>query len=216
MTFLQRTTCYHNDEYAKMAVGWFSSGTGAAGLVGAGLWWELRGLGVRTGISISSVSPFSPLVGRDDHDNLFSFTLCKVLPICMGLVYFFLLPKSAIFRSQNSSYMPISTFEDDNDESAPNQPRYVSSRSEQDDDEDIVNDTATIMLPQTPGTGAFDTAIPILKPNLSSKEKMEIAKHLIWPFMIPLFVVYFAEVSKSKQEWERQLCITHFATMRNS
>lgn len=55
MTFLQRTTCYHNDDYAKLAVGWFSSGTGAAGLVGAGLWWELRGLGVRTGISISSV-----------------------------------------------------------------------------------------------------------------------------------------------------------------
>lgn len=58
MTFLQRTTCYHNDEYAKLAVGWFSSGTGAAGLVGAALWWELRGLGVKTGISISSVSRF--------------------------------------------------------------------------------------------------------------------------------------------------------------
>lgn len=56
MTFLQRTTCYHNDEYSKLAVGWFSSGTGAAGLVGAGLWWELRGLGVKTGISLSSVS----------------------------------------------------------------------------------------------------------------------------------------------------------------
>lgn len=56
MTFLQRTTCYHNDEYAKLAVGWFSSGTGAAGLVGAALWWELRALGVKTGISISSVS----------------------------------------------------------------------------------------------------------------------------------------------------------------
>lgn len=55
MTFLQRTTCYHSDTYAKLAVGWFSSGTGAAGLVGAALWWELRSLGVKIGISISSV-----------------------------------------------------------------------------------------------------------------------------------------------------------------
>lgn len=68
MTFLQLTTCYNNNNndnnndngYSKKAVGWFSSGTGAAGLVGAGLWWELRGLGVKRGISISSVgSSFS-------------------------------------------------------------------------------------------------------------------------------------------------------------
>lgn len=71
MTFLQRTTCYHNDEYAKKAVGWFSSGTGAAGLVGAGLWWELRGLGVRTGISISSVgyNDSSNIVGQKDMSH---------------------------------------------------------------------------------------------------------------------------------------------------
>ena len=34
---------------------YFASGTGAAGLVGAFLWWELRNLGVQTGVGLSSV-----------------------------------------------------------------------------------------------------------------------------------------------------------------
>lgn len=38
------------------AVSYFASGTGAAGLVGALLWWEVRSLGVRTGVGISAVS----------------------------------------------------------------------------------------------------------------------------------------------------------------
>jgi battenin len=35
---------------------YFASGTGAAGIVGAFMWWELRGLGVHTGVGISSVT----------------------------------------------------------------------------------------------------------------------------------------------------------------
>ena len=35
---------------------YFASGTGAAGLVGAFIWWEVRSLGVRVGVGISSVS----------------------------------------------------------------------------------------------------------------------------------------------------------------
>jgi hypothetical protein len=35
---------------------YFASGTGAAGLVGAFLWWEMRGLGVRVGVGLPSVS----------------------------------------------------------------------------------------------------------------------------------------------------------------
>lgn len=34
---------------------YFAAGTGAAGLVGASLWWVLRGLGVRVGVGLSSV-----------------------------------------------------------------------------------------------------------------------------------------------------------------
>ena|ERR1700683_2205567 len=44
---------------------YFASGTGAAGLVGALLWWEVRGLGVRTGVGISAVR------------NLYFLSLCQ-------------------------------------------------------------------------------------------------------------------------------------------
>ena len=64
MTYLQRTTVYGDDRLAKLAVGWFASGTGAAGLVGAGLWWTLRGLGVKAGLGLSSVNHCQPIHPR--------------------------------------------------------------------------------------------------------------------------------------------------------
>ncbi|QRW13447.1 batten disease protein CLN3 [Ceratobasidium sp. AG-Ba] len=59
LTFLQLSTTYHPGSLAGHCVGYFASGTGAAGLVGAGLWWELRGLGVRLGVGLSAILPFS-------------------------------------------------------------------------------------------------------------------------------------------------------------
>lgn len=41
-----------------IATRYFASGTGGAGLVGAFLWWELRRLGVRVGVGLSSVCRF--------------------------------------------------------------------------------------------------------------------------------------------------------------
>ncbi|KAG8748765.1 battenin CLN3 protein [Ceratobasidium sp. 423] len=58
LTFLQLSTTYHPKSVAGHAVGYFASGTGAAGLVGAGLWWELRALGVRLGVGLSALLPF--------------------------------------------------------------------------------------------------------------------------------------------------------------
>ncbi|KAJ2915730.1 hypothetical protein MD484_g4663, partial [Candolleomyces efflorescens] len=74
LTFLQLSTTYSPPTVAGHAVGYFASGTGAAGLVGAFLWWEVRGLGVRLGVGMSSVMPF-------------------LIP----LTYFFLLPHSSAF-----------------------------------------------------------------------------------------------------------------------
>lgn len=66
MTYLQLSTVYGSldtsADLGGVAVGWFASGTGAAGLVGAGLWWILRGLGVRAGLLICSV-------GAAHHDG---------------------------------------------------------------------------------------------------------------------------------------------------
>lgn len=61
MTYLQLSIVYGSlnlpgVDLGGIAVGWFSSGTGAAGLVGAGLWWVLRGLGVKQALLICSVS----------------------------------------------------------------------------------------------------------------------------------------------------------------
>ncbi|PPQ92197.1 hypothetical protein CVT25_008971 [Psilocybe cyanescens] len=74
LTFLQLSTTYAPPSIAGHSVGYFASGTGAAGLVGAFLWWELRGLGVRIGVGLSSIMP------------------C-VIPV----TYFFLLPKPSAF-----------------------------------------------------------------------------------------------------------------------
>ncbi|KAN0129210.1 batten's disease protein Cln3 [Lactarius tabidus] len=76
LTFLQLSTTFHPPSIAGRGVGYFASGTGAAGLVGAFLWWELRGLGVRIGVGLSSVLPF-------------------VIP----LTYFLLLPRPDAFSS---------------------------------------------------------------------------------------------------------------------
>lgn len=63
ITFLQLLTRYKPRSVSNHCVGYFASGTGAAGLVGAGLWWLLRRIGVRTGILICSCLPFAlPLV----------------------------------------------------------------------------------------------------------------------------------------------------------
>lgn len=54
LTFLQLSTTYPI-ALAGHSVGYFASGTGGAGVGGAGLWWELRSLGVKRGISICGV-----------------------------------------------------------------------------------------------------------------------------------------------------------------
>lgn len=58
LTFLQLSTTFHPPSVSGRGVSYFASGTGAAGLVGAFLWWEIRGLGVRIGVGLSSVLPF--------------------------------------------------------------------------------------------------------------------------------------------------------------
>jgi len=97
LTFLQLSTTYA-PALAGHSVGYFASGTGGAGLFGAFLWWELRNLGVRTGVGISSVMPF-------------------VTPIA----YMFLLPRPSEFsdlegdfeRSDSVTYTPLATTEDE-------------------------------------------------------------------------------------------------------
>ncbi|KAH9994961.1 CLN3 protein-domain-containing protein [Russula compacta] len=101
LTFLQLSTTYHPPSVAGRGVGYFASGTGAAGLAGAFLWWEIRSLGVRIGVGLSSVLPF-------------------VIP----LTYFLLLPRPHAFSTlvlpsvedsvpPTSEYTPLPVSEED-------------------------------------------------------------------------------------------------------
>ncbi|KAF8311520.1 batten's disease protein Cln3 [Cantharellus anzutake] len=58
LTFLQLSTTYTSSGVSGDALGYFASGTGCAGLLGAGLWWVLRGFGVQLGVGLSSLLPF--------------------------------------------------------------------------------------------------------------------------------------------------------------
>ncbi|CCM05476.1 uncharacterized protein FIBRA_07697 [Fibroporia radiculosa] len=78
LTFLQLSTRYNPPSVAGHSVGYFASGTGAAGLVGAFLWWELRSLGVRVGVGLSSI-----------------------LPLIIPATYFLLLPRFSSFSPSN-------------------------------------------------------------------------------------------------------------------
>ncbi|KAF8964735.1 CLN3 protein-domain-containing protein [Flammula alnicola] len=75
LTFLQLSTTYVPTSIAgTVLLSYFASGTGAAGLVGAFLWWEVRGLGVRIGVGMSSI-----------------------MPLIIPLTYYFLLPSASAF-----------------------------------------------------------------------------------------------------------------------
>jgi len=113
LTFLQLSTTYA-PVIAGRSVGYFASGTGAAGLAGAFLWWELRSFGVPVGVGLSSVLPFT-----------------------IPLAYFFLLPQTSSiskqdeedddaepFMTSSTEYAPIPT-----DEGEGGTARYGRSRT---------------------------------------------------------------------------------------
>ncbi|KAJ7242064.1 batten's disease protein Cln3 [Mycena rebaudengoi] len=104
LTFLQLSTTYAPPSVAGHSVGYFASGTGAAGLVGAFLWWEVRGLGVRLGVGMSSVMPF-------------------IIP----LTYYFLLPPTSAFIASSGAY------EDDPPSAIPSNVPYTPLATAEDD-----------------------------------------------------------------------------------
>ena len=57
ITFLQYATRYPH-QVTTYCIGWFASGTGAAGLIGASAWWIVRPLGVRGGLGLLSLLSF--------------------------------------------------------------------------------------------------------------------------------------------------------------
>lgn len=184
MTFLQKATLYGSlsppggEDYGGTAVGWFSSGTGAAGIGGAGLWWVVRGLGVRRGLLICSVrweaicSDALCCHLRQKPDVPISWT-AQVLPLAMSGTYFLLLPPLTAFRSHSpfavaSSSQPYSALPAD---SFPNS----EGEEEEELDEQYLEESVEKGLPA-----------------LTTAEKIELARPLVRRYMVPLFLVYLA------------------------
>ncbi|KAK4049377.1 battenin CLN3 protein [Microbotryomycetes sp. JL201] len=161
MTYLQLSTVYGavpGADLGGIAVGWFASGTGAAGLVGAGLWWILRGLGVRTGLLI-----------------------CCFLPLCMSFTYFLLLPPvSAMSESTFTVYdfLPDDATDDDVSETGGDESDDVSSAALRQHGE----------THRAIATRGLATTSP-----LSLHDKVNLARPLVFRYMMPLFFVYLAE-----------------------
>ena len=104
LTFLQLTTTLPSTSASRTALGAWASGTGLAGVAGAGLWWLLRGLGVRGGLGLSSVG-LQEVLTHETTDEQF-------LPLFFPLTYLVILPPHAAFLGdddESTAYQPLST-----------------------------------------------------------------------------------------------------------
>ncbi|KAJ9475396.1 Protein BTN1 [Pseudozyma hubeiensis] len=141
----QRAGAGLETNFAGDAVGWFASGTGAAGLVGAAAWWVVRPLGVQTGMAILSV-----------------------LPGFMVLAYVVVLPSVEQLLDQNSGkaageYAPVST----EDDTAGRNSEDREADATVDDDEDRERSTTPLASPQDIKVRlSFQEKMSLLKPML--------------------------------------------------
>ncbi|GAA5979459.1 hypothetical protein JCM10908_002932 [Rhodotorula pacifica] len=175
MTYLQKATLYGSlsppgrgtEDYGGTAVGWFSSGTGAAGIGGAGLWWVVRGLGVKEGLLI-----------------------CSILPVCMAASYFLLLPRLSVFAAITRSSLNGVTSTAQYSALAATE-EAVETRA--DDQDDATAPLAGADTAESDAEELLETRIQAKLPSLTTREKIELAKPLFKRYMIPLFFVYLAE-----------------------
>lgn len=195
MTYLQKSTLYGSlslpgrgqEDYGGTAVGWFSSGTGAAGIGGAGLWWVVRGLGVKEGLLICSVRDILSMHMWRKADPLDNE---QILPVCMAASYFLLLPRLSVFAAITQSF--------GNDNRAGSDAQY-SALAATDDSEDAGPEDGDVTSPLAGANAAESDTEELLEtrtqaklPSLTTREKMELAKPLFKRYMIPLFFVYLA------------------------
>ena len=86
----------------------FLIGTGAAGIIGAFLWWEIRSLEVRVAVGLSLVRAlFSPMLcfpNRHRHVGL--------QPLVIPLTYFSLLPQPSSISKEDEEGDDVVTFHD--------------------------------------------------------------------------------------------------------
>lgn len=167
-------------------MGWFSSGTGAAGFVGASAWWIVRPLGVRAGL-LSLI----------------------FLPFLMTIAYGLVLPTVEEIQDCESDrqgeYAPIfdgdRASEDDEEQEhsrAPSVSRDEARRqSTSSRRTSLEADTAPVPLSVSPHASTI-SSIEHAKGSesdvvLSLADKMQLIKPMLFVFILPLILVYFFE-----------------------
>lgn len=193
LTWLQLCTRY-GPVRAGRGVGWFASGTGAAGLFGAGAWWIVRPLGVRTGLTIMSV-----------------------LPLFMAASYFLMLPSveqlkefeaHTVFAARGGGYQAVPSDEDDEVERAEDEEATQQDGDRDDDLQEGVHrasesgsglrpvhpeptSSSVMLLPRELDESIPDSDKHAVK--LSLDEKLALLKPMLVPFILPLVLVYLFE-----------------------
>lgn len=169
LTYLQLSTRYGR-KGAGRAVGWFSSGTGAAGLIGSGAWWIVRPMGVQWGL----------------------FTL-SFLPILMGIAYSVVLPSIDSVEEEmgiaKGTYEPLQAEEYDSRESENDS---ISQRGPSIDESAAVlavSSHVSFIQASEPDGILKD----ISKVQLTLRDKMELIKPMLFVYILPLVLVYFFE-----------------------
>ncbi|KAE8543691.1 protein BTN1 [Cryptococcus gattii VGV] len=180
LTFLQLTTTLPTEATSKTALGAWSSGTGFAGIAGAGIWWLLRGLGVKGGLGLSS---FLPL--------FFPITYKYILPPFSHLETFPIpstyqpLPTSSLLSDNANFRSPAILTSVPSSEYVPQHTPLLSSgfidrnRDRNRDGEEEMDGGKTLE-----GVGAL---------RLTTQEKMELLRPLVVRYMLPLCAVYVEE-----------------------
>ncbi|CAD6919620.1 unnamed protein product [Tilletia controversa] len=174
LTWLQLATRFKS--YAGEGVGWFASGTGAAGFLGASAWWVVRPLGVKGGLSLLSV-----------------------LPWMMAVSFFLLMPSAEALIAEREAggaaagYAALSTGEEGGREGAEGFPAEDDDEEEDDEEEGIrpSQDSADVRLAKANGASLDGATSPDV--SLSFSEKMELLRPMLFVFVLPLAVVYLAE-----------------------
>ncbi|WWC63903.1 uncharacterized protein I303_106508 [Kwoniella dejecticola CBS 10117] len=172
LTFLQLTTTLPTRSTSKTALGAWSSGTGFAGIAGAGIWWLLRGLGVKGGLGLSSILPL-----------FFPITYQFLLPSHAELEA---IPSNAESDSDSSGrggYEPINT-----DSIPPS--IFITPPSQ-----DVVPQLTIASGARSREQDHDLKPIPeeYHKVYLTTQEKLDLLKPLILRYMVPLCAVYVEE-----------------------
>jgi battenin len=179
LTYLQLCTRY-GPMRAGRGVGWFASGTGAAGLFGAASWWVVRPLGVKGGLTIMSL-----------------------VPLLMAAAYFVVMPdvdalkefEAGLTGAHGGGYqaVPSADTEEDSDEEDETPTGDEQARERTSTAADAVGVSHAPTVPLSLPSELDENIRESKTVKLSFQEKMDLLKPMLIPFIAPLVLVYLFE-----------------------